>query len=324
MNGLRAALELLESDDQNSRRLVLAREEPDEEDEGRRLVFGRVALETSLADGIEGVLQGELSSIVSGLQAGTREVREYQASNLNLDRALVQTIDPEDVDAAPGIRDEVLDPDLEETTYGTGRRPSFQAIVVTARDGRQVIGFQKFTSRQILGRRGRLNMLLDSDGGEYKPFDGELLEIPTKIDAVLYEGMFYVLRQKRFEDIFDFFTQIEENTGEVLETLDQGPLAFADFELFEEAIRANRRIQRKLYEVTELGLYQHITTDDAEEIVDAYGLEISIGEDDDGTKRLEIPNKNKVWEVLHLLNDDYLESPLSENRYRAAGKEPQG
>ncbi|MBT9151787.1 MAG: hypothetical protein DDT40_01983 [candidate division WS2 bacterium] len=80
--------------------------------------------------------------------------------------------------------------------------------------------------------------------------------------------------------------------------------------------KKNSNMARKMVRIMQGGFYRNMTTDSIQTIVDGYDLD-DITFDSEGKL---IVTQNNTWIVLKILDDDYLESKITSNKYEAHSK----
>ncbi|OYR52639.1 hypothetical protein DJ73_10355 [Halorubrum sp. Ea1] len=256
-------------------------------------------------------------------------IEQYHPSNIG-EEQLVQYVSPNKV------RDEYYEqltstePHQGVSTYEKNRRPSFHAIrIKEPSSDSPIIGFQQFTRRQIFGRTSFFNIHYLQGDDKYEEITDDIRGIPKRLDAIYVDGKFLCMDQRRFETIFDFMDMFHEETGDLRNNLENGPVYIDDYEVFEDAINKFPNATRKLFEISENNRYEYITPTKAETVINEFDVfsdadredPIEFSRDNDDNLQITMSSEFNIWPVLRLLNDDHLESPLiDEARYISLGK----
>jgi hypothetical protein len=74
-----------------------------------------------------------------------------------------------------------------------------------------------------------------------------------------------------------------------------------------------------MHKVRDRGLYEELSRDDVEEIVDEFELDIAVTTNEGGEWGIRIPDMRKKWDVIRILNDDHVLSYVSDNLFQVTG-----
>jgi len=178
-------------------------------------------------------------------------------------------------------------------------------------NGEHGIMFEVFDSRKII-KRSRLKTLLFYRNDTFTEFESKMIVIEEKIDVLFRNNNLY----------FYSFTNGKKIFGELLnkyyrEATDEEIKDFSD-QLFGSDIPENFidcRTRKLVFGIVKSGIpkVQRIVQVGREK----FGIELEITEDG----KLTVPeNKRDFKRLLKLLNDDLLESPLTEAKYETNSK----
>ena len=156
-----------------------------------------------------------------------------------------------------------------------------------------------------LMRNGKL-VKFDADGALRIPPDNQLLVLDQDI---------YVFNQAKLEQLFGYNAKkygiAEKKMAEIAENF---KLSFVDGISLEEMVKGKKALVNKLQKINPLMVKQEALLDHAEE------LDISLMTDDSGA--IIIMDGQDLNRFINLLNDDYIESPLTGERYEIKSKKP--
>jgi hypothetical protein len=116
-----------------------------------------------------------------------------------------------------------------------------------------------------------------------------------------------------FERIFRYYEELEKRAEEaVTKVLKRIPIANAA--AFKEACTSQRRFMTKLAMVATRPYFARITMNDLRRTIREHQLEIEIVKED-GRDHLKFdPDTSRRWILLKLLDDDYLNSNMTDNK----------
>jgi hypothetical protein len=308
-------------DEERTRDIILGRETEEENDsEGREYEFGEVPINQEIGDHIQETVVNRIKRRINKCENGEHTFEEFDVSNINKDTNPVQYLEKEEFPFTDSMQEVIEEENnLDETDYGEDPKPEFQALRIKNSDGEMLVAIRNYTNRQIINKKNKY--LMKKSGDTYNKFDDEPIALPSKIDAVYYDGVFYIFKQQAFEDIFDYTEHLQDSAESVLDTIeDQGVLIHDMEDLREGAMRDSSKL-RKLHEVSESGIAEELDLDTAKDIINDYELPLDITENGDGEEGIKIPNGRHVWTAIRLFNNDHLESPVNEDRFQVYNKD---
>lgn len=322
---LRAAVELLGSDDDINRDFLIAVDAPATESvlSDQNLAayeYYQVPLDPKLYQSIQESAASQARRQLDKINEGNRELEEYSISNMDKDTVPLQYVELEDIDRPERYLRMMNADSFDGTSYEEESDIAFQALRVTSeRTGERVVALQKFTNRQISLDSDGIRLTKGDEG--YDPFEQAVITIPERIDSLWYQDTIFVFRSKRFEDIFDYLEQYKRHANKVLEGIDESELNIHNMDEFVDAIEGDRRALRKMESVEKRGLYEDMKKRDVEDVVAEFDLGVKVETNDDGNWGITIPDLRQKWDVIRLLNDDHVVSYVTDLQYQVYGKD---
>ncbi|QLG47843.1 Kiwa anti-phage protein KwaB-like domain-containing protein [Natrinema halophilum] len=300
-----------------TRDIIVAREQ--DSDDGLEFKFGEVPINQTIANDVQDLVKRHLKHRIKEYQDGKKELEEYCLSNINRDPAPVQYCDRDDFPMYDSMESLVTQKVFPESSYEEPR-PDFQAIRLKNGDEKKLIAFRKYTNRQVIKMTRKGWMMLQ--GQEYNKIDeGELVSLPQKIDAIYFDGQFFIFKQRSFEDTFDWVEELETTAVETFRTIKDSDVLIHNMGEFRDRVYSHRTKMRKLYEVSQSGITSELDMDQAKALIDEFDLELEIKENGNGEEGIMIPDGHRVWDVIRLFNNDHLVSPVDSSRFQVYGKE---
>jgi hypothetical protein len=202
-------------------------------------------------------------------------------------------------------------PPVDERTLESER---MRAVLAAGEgvDGAPLLLFQAIDARQVLRREGFTFMLSER---VFRKNDRAGLVIRDALDAVFEAGTLYFSSEyvvRRFLDLRGLF---EEATNQELERFFAEEL-FHSFEPAHVAKLSDQWVRRKVRMLHEGRVLERLVLDDLLRHAARFSVELSVR---DG--RLVLPRTKKELKLLlRLLDEDFLESTLSQTRYLANSK----
>jgi hypothetical protein len=173
--------------------------------------------------------------------------------------------------------------------------------------------FKKFSSSNvILKAKGFMNALIQD--GILNSVEEDLITFDQNIDCLLYEDNFLIFNKQNFEKVFDFFEKMYQIVQDnIADLATKGYIQETD-QLFEHCKNDSRKIKR-LKNILDSDLLDSIDKTKFNAINEKFELGLEF--DEEGNIKVD---KEKTWQILALLNDDYLNSDLTMTNYEAQGK----
>jgi hypothetical protein len=284
------------------------------------LEYYEVDTDSEILDEIQSQAATQARGYLTEVEAGNRDIEEYDISNINRDSVPLQYASKSSIEHFDRYEPLLTHDRFEQSTYEELSDIEFQALRLSDNhEDEHIILFQGFSNRQLSGNSDKLRM--SRKEGNYTQFEDTVVTVPETVDCLLYEGTIFVFASKSFEDIFDYLKQYKRHANGVLTGIDDSELRIHNMDDFVDSILGDRRVLRKMKSIEERELYNSMKRKDVEGIVQEYDLSIEVETDEAGEWGITIPDMRKKWEVIRLLNDDHLESSLTDSQYQVYGKD---
>lgn len=221
---------------------------------------------------------------------------------------------PDYVEAALATPDAL--PILDDQELSEGRVKSLFGVELAAGTGSRSVVFQNFNAGQVL-RRGIFHLFLDRN--TFQKSDRTGLKVGNKVSAVLRDGDLLFQSEhlvRRYLELDPFFRDATDD--EITELLSHPALAPTDRQEFIDT--ADRWMRRKTTSIRERGILDAVPVSRIVQTGRDFDLEVEV-ERVDGKDRIVIPQEKKeIKRLLRLLDDDLLESGLTDARYQVSSK----
>jgi hypothetical protein len=281
-------------------------------------LFRRVNISPAMAKVFCDAIDAALKPFKEGTSDGNIMVRDFSVGTGDSDsevehldltdfESIVQQIAPlDDYKGLPSF-------EQKEVAFVQGLR--FHVITVDGALPHPINFYRKYTRTQLLSESSLFGMRWHED--LYDQVTEPTFLFDRHIDCISYEKHMFVLSKSNFYTIFRFLEALEEAGRLTLKEL-----ALKDFihpfERFERDCLNNKMKLLKLKNISMQPYLSTITVDDAERTIRDYGLEIQLKKF--GGKKKMLYDPKKPWEILHLLDDAYLDSAMTSASYHAKGK----
>jgi hypothetical protein len=194
----------------------------------------------------------------------------------------------------------------------------FYAIIFQCRKGKALYFFRNYTPKKELSRSSLFAAMFDE--GTFDRIKEPVFLFDHGIDCMSLDGAMYAFNKHNFEKIFQFFELVLRMAAQTLETI-KTHVPIANFDEFEKACSGHLQMQSKLKNIASKPYLKKVKMADIKKVLKEFpDLRIEIVEKN-GKEMLLFDPKDK-WAVLRLLDDDYLGSVLTGEKYEVTGKRP--
>ncbi len=194
----------------------------------------------------------------------------------------------------------------------------FYAIILQPKQGTPLYWFRVYTPKKELSR-SRLFAAMFAEG-TFNRVTQPVFLFDYGIDCMSRDGVMFIFKKHNFEKIFRFFELVMKTAEQTLRTI-KSHVPIANFEEFKKACEGHLQMQAKLKNIANKPYLKTVKIADIKHVLKEFphlGVEI---EEKDGKEWLVFDPKNK-WALLRLLDDDYLGSRLTGEKYEVTGKRP--
>ncbi|MBZ6496000.1 Kiwa anti-phage protein KwaB-like domain-containing protein [Natrinema longum] len=315
---LRKAKDLVNEDPTNYTRQFLLVDKSDNID--GEYEAGEVPLHRNIQIKISKWVLEQLQTELNKLKNESRSLAKYDIENANKKKVPIQYIDTDDVPLFDRFQSIVMGNSFSETTYGEEDDPSFQVFrAINRLHQDRFAAFSVYTKSQIIGHTWKIKAALR--GNEYNTFEEDLVALPDTYDVIYYNGVLFIFNPGRFEKMFDYFETYEESASSVFDSLEESDLTIHNLDKVKTTVMNDNISLRKMSVIEKVGVYDSLTLDKAEEIINEYNLNLNIEEDPEDGRGIRVPDLRHRHDLLRLLNDDHLASELTNELYQVYGKD---
>ncbi|MCW1309688.1 MAG: DUF4868 domain-containing protein, partial [Candidatus Nanoarchaeia archaeon] len=220
----------------------------------------------------------------------------------------IQTIDKDDVNYLNTILQDINRADLD--IFDMKRSKNLWAYAIKIGDTKTIL-FRKYTENRILDRKGWIALFISE--GKFNQLRGPVLTIDDDIDTIFYYDKLYILNVEQFERTFSFMDKFIGEINDSLKVLEEKDLV--DVSFMWNLCKTDPRKIKKLYKILKGDGVKSLNLETIKKLDTEYNLGL-IGKDG---KKI-IVNSNNIWTVLKVLDDDYLKSPVTDNKYEVYSK----
>lgn len=249
-----------------------------------------------------------LTDFVDKIRDGSLSVRELSTGNTISDESLIQHASSDDLPNTDLFNALTKNKSYPTTRYRKDDKPDFQLIKVS--DGNEVlIGVQNHQSLKTYdASQNGISLMYNND--VYSKFEGDLLIVPERLNAIYFRDQVFVRTPKSFEKMFDMREEYEKKAKSVLTKFEKSGIKFSDDTVKNDWLAEGEiRILRKLYSVHDNEIPKYATPNEMGRLIEKYDVDVSY-EKKNSHIELDIEEYTDVWELLRILNLDYAEAEL--------------
>jgi hypothetical protein len=197
----------------------------------------------------------------------------------------------------------------------------FYAIVVSPNARRRAVFFRTYSPKKELTRRAGFAALFSH--GHYNKIDTKIFLFDHQIDCFSWDGYLFVRSVPAFQRVFKYFEELRSKADETVNTiLAQSPLSNAAE--FRAACTGQLQMMSKLAQIARKPYLNRVRMRDIRRTIDEFRLNVQIVTENGEERLLFEPNPNKRWVILKLLDDDFLGSIMTNQKYEVNSKSPLG
>lgn len=219
--------------------------------------------------------------------------------------------------------------DLVEAAGDVSAAPQFTAdeklirhlrfyVTVISSDDDEALFFRAYSPTKELTRgRGFAAMF---EEGVFQKVQHKTFLFDNDADCFAWGGYMFIRHVSAFHRIFRYFEQLRETADETLDdVLKHVPIS--NDAQFRDACKGQLQMLAKLASISRKPYLPKLSMDAIAKTIDAVGLDVSVV-DDDGKHMLvfDPSTQESRWAILKLLDDDYLQSLMTEELYEASSK----
>jgi Kiwa protein KwaB-like len=270
----------------------------------------------SLGEGVGGEFISTATAELGRLGRTRRFIPGYKP---DAHEALV--VELADVEPISNIVGQILAPaDLEvfrgEEEFSNHFR-AFAAVVSVA--GGRAAFVRRSSPRKELLRSGLLALVLGNQG-TFNVFEERVFLFDQEVDLIAWRGHLYVLSVSALNALFPAFEIVMER---VRTTITAVTPFISNAEAFSEATLTQPQMRFKLMSIAARPYLARLTIEILKDQITRRALPIPIATGDDGVDRLQFEaGREQRWLILKLLDDDYLDSMMTAERYEVNSKLP--
>lgn len=197
----------------------------------------------------------------------------------------------------------------------------FYVIIVQSPDGSHIYFFRHYDKSKLLSHSSFLGIRLNRD--VYDRVRDPLFLFDRHIDCIAEGESLFIFHKNQFYDIFRFIEELEKTAKDILDVIEKKDLIY-NFDKFKRDCLSDKNKLLKLKNISMQPYLDMITFEDIEKIIKQpqYNLNVPIVTTPEGKKKFQYVTGKNRWDLLNVLDDAHLSSPMTREEYLATGKRP--
>jgi hypothetical protein len=197
----------------------------------------------------------------------------------------------------------------------------FYAIVVSPSARRRAVFFRTYSPKKELTRRAGFAALLSR--GSYDKVDSKIFLFDPETDCFAWDGFLFIRNVGAFQRIFGYFEELRASANATIDAvLAQIPVSNAD--AFRTTCTGQLQMLSKLAQIARKPYLGRVTMQDMRRTIDEFHLDVQVVQENGQEELLFEGSLAKRWLILKLLDDDYLGSTMTHEKYEVNSKSALG
>lgn len=197
----------------------------------------------------------------------------------------------------------------------------FYAIVVSPSARRRAVFFRTYSPKKELTRRAGFAALLSR--GSYDKVDSKIFLFDSDTDCFAWDGYLFIHNVGAFQRIFGYFEELRANANATIDVV-LAQIPVSNVEAFRATCTGQLQMLSKLAQIARKPYLGRVTMQDMRRTIDEFHLHVQIVQENGQEKLLFEGTLAKRWLILKLLDDDYLGSTMTHEKYEVNSKSAVG
>jgi hypothetical protein len=194
-------------------------------------------------------------------------------------------------------------------------------VIILTDGSKKIVFFKKYSESMVLTKS--LGLAFVFSAGGFDKLKKNIFQISDKADCILFDQKLIIRSKGNFEKIFDFLDQIKKNAEKAVKFIDEKmPFVIDDFDSVKEQWLSHEIKIRKLNNIYSTQTLEKIKPENIQPLIDKGILKhTTVQTDEQGQLHLK---SDDPWELLSILDDDYVRSLLTNIDYETEKKKAVG
>lgn len=160
-------------------------------------------------------------------------------------------------------------------------------------------------------------------GGTYNKITQKVFLFDDDIDCFSWDGYLYIKHVSNFQRIFEYFEQLRERASTAVDTVVQR-VPVQNLDEFRAACTRQPQMMAKIVQISRKPYLERLSMADIQRTIQEFSLPVQLVTDGEQEKLLFENDREKRWLILKLLDDDYLGSVMTRQKYEVNSKSALG
>ncbi len=140
-----------------------------------------------------------------------------------------------------------------------------------------------------------------------------------QVDCFSFGDYLFIRDVRQFERIFGYLEALTQKAEATIRSV-TSRIPISNLKEFEKVALGDRRMRAKLAQIAKKDYVKSLTIGQLKDVNRKFKLGVKIVEMDGVEKLVFEGTREKRWKILNLLDDAYLESPMTDLKYEANSK----
>jgi hypothetical protein len=193
----------------------------------------------------------------------------------------------------------------------------FYGIVASPNARQHAVFFRTYSPKKELTRSARFAALFSR--GAYDKVKSRIFLFDHNVDCFAWDGYLFIRNVSAFQRIFKYFEELRARADETVDAV-VARIPISNLEDFRAAGTGQMQMMSKLAQIARKPYLNQVTMRDIKRAIEEFGLDVQVVRDHGQEKLLFEPGLKKRWLILKLLDDDYLGSIMTKQKYEVNSK----
>jgi len=195
----------------------------------------------------------------------------------------------------------------------------FYGIVISPSARRHAVFFRTYSPTKELSRKPGFAALFSR--GHFDKVKSKIFLFDRQVDCFAWDGYLFIRNVTAFQRIFRYYEELRAKADDTITTiLSRIPISNAD--AFRAAGTQQIQMMSKLAQIARKPYLEQVTIQEIERTITEFQLDVQIVRENGRKKVLFEGTPSKRWLILKLLDDDYLGSIMTNQKYEVNSKSP--
>jgi hypothetical protein len=197
----------------------------------------------------------------------------------------------------------------------------FYSIVVSPSARRRAVFFRTYSPKKELTRRAGFAALLSR--GSYDRVDSKIFLFDQETDCFAWDGFLFIRNVGAFQRISGYSDELRAHANATIDVL-LAQIPVSNAEAFRATCTGQLQMLSKLAQIARKPYLARVTMQDMRRTIGDFHLDVQVVREHGQEKLLFEGSLAKRWLILKLLDDDYLGSTMTNEKYEVNSKSALG